>query len=110
MWHRNGGRPMPGGERGLTATKAACALASLLRKWGVVEIEGVTQYPSHLTSTLGVKIDLSRWTGALEMRSLSLFVRQGMSSILGSEKPTPSLAPLAFSLAYCFCKICILRR
>ena len=43
LWHRKGGRPTPGGERRLTATKAACALASLLTKWGVVETEGVNQ-------------------------------------------------------------------
>jgi len=40
---RKGGRPIPGGDSLLTATKAAWALASLLTKWGVVEIEGVYQ-------------------------------------------------------------------
>jgi len=40
LWQRKGGRLIPGGERRLTATKAAWALASLLTKWGVVEIEG----------------------------------------------------------------------
>ena len=71
----------------------------------------MNQYPSHLTSLLGAKIDPSRWTGALEMRSLSLGVLQWMSSVLGTEnlKPTPSLAPQAFSLAYCFCRIWMLR-
>jgi len=44
------------------------------------------------------------------MGSLSLFVRQWMSSVLGTEKPTPSHASLAFSLAYCFCRIWMLRR
>ena len=38
-----GGRPIPGGERRFTATKAAWALASLLTKGGVVAIEGVNQ-------------------------------------------------------------------
>jgi len=37
------GRPIPGGESLLTATKAAWALASLLMKLGVVENEGVNQ-------------------------------------------------------------------
>ena len=60
--------------------------------------------------TLGVKTDPSSWTGVLEMGSLSLFVRQRMSSVLGTEKPTPSLDPLVFSLAYCFCSIWMLRR
>ena len=44
------------------------------------------------------------------MGSLSLFVHQWMSSGLGTEKPTPSLYPLVFSLAYCFCSIWMLRR
>jgi len=44
------------------------------------------------------------------MGSLSLGVRQWMSSILGTEKPTPSLDPLVFSHAYCFCSIWMLRR
>jgi len=89
----------------LTATKAAWALASLLTKWAVVEIEGLNQSPSHLTSPMGVKTDPSRWIGALQMGALSLFVRQWISSVLGTEKLTPSLAPLAFSLAYCLCRI-----
>ena len=38
-----GGGPTLAGESRLTATKAAWALASLLTKWGVVEIEGVNQ-------------------------------------------------------------------
>jgi len=44
------------------------------------------------------------------MGLLSLFVRQWMSSVFGTEKPTPSLAPLAFSLAYSPCRIWMLRR
>jgi len=43
LWQRKGGRPTPGGERRLTATKAGWALASLLTKWRVVEIEGVNE-------------------------------------------------------------------
>jgi len=43
------------------------------------------------------------------MGSLSLFVRQWMSSVLGTEKPTPNLTPLAFSLADYFCRIWMLR-
>jgi len=50
--HRKGGRPIPAGESLLTATKAAWALGSLLVKCGVVEIEGVNQYPSQQTSSL----------------------------------------------------------
>jgi len=50
------------------------------------------------------------WTGALEMGPQSLFVRQWMSPVLGTEKPTPSLAPMHLSLAYCFCRIWMLRR
>jgi len=44
------------------------------------------------------------------MGPLSLFVCQWMSSGLGIEKPTPSLAPLAFNLANCFCRIWTFRR
>jgi len=58
------------------ATNAAWALASLLVKCGVVEIEGVNQYPNHQTSSLGWKIDPSRWIGAWETGPLSRLVRQ----------------------------------
>jgi len=44
------------------------------------------------------------------MGSLSRFVRQLISSVLGTEKPTPSLDPLVFSLAYYFCNIWMLCR
>jgi len=44
------------------------------------------------------------------MRSLSLFVRQLMSAVLGTKKPTPYLDPLVFSLVYSFCNIWMLRR
>ena len=80
-WHRKGGRPIPGGERLLTATKAAWALASLLVKCVVVEIEGVNQYQSHRTTSLGGKIEPSRCTGDREIGPLSLFVLQWMSSV-----------------------------
>ena len=96
---RKEGRPIAGGESLLMATTAAWALADLLVKWGVVDIEGVNQYPSHRTSLLGLNTDPSKWIGALDMGPLSLFVRQWMSSVLGIEKLTPSLAPLDFSLA-----------
>jgi len=43
LCQRKGGRPIPGEESSLTATKAAWALASLLTKWGLVETEGVNQ-------------------------------------------------------------------
>jgi len=43
LWQRKGRRPIPGGESLLTAMKAACALASLFVKWGVVVREGVNQ-------------------------------------------------------------------
>jgi len=58
-----GGRPIPGGESLLMATKAAWALARLLVKGGGVENEGVKQYPSHRTSSLGGKIEPSRCIG-----------------------------------------------
>ena len=73
------------GESLLMATKAAWALANLLVQWGVVDIEGVNQYPSHRTSLLGLKTDPSKWIGALDMGALSLTVRQWMSSVLGME-------------------------
>ena len=97
--HRKGGRPFPGGESLFTATKAACALANLLTKCGVVESEGVNKLPSHLTSFLGLKIDPSKWIGGWEIGAMSLLVRQWMSSVLGIEKLTPSRAPLALSQA-----------
>ena len=40
-WHRYGGRPLPGGERGLTASKAPCASESLRAKWALVDRDGV---------------------------------------------------------------------
>jgi len=80
------------------ATKAAWALASLLVKCGVMEIEGVNQYPNHLTSSLGGKIELSRCTGERETGPLSLIVLQWMSSVFGMEKLMPSRAPLAFNI------------
>ena len=110
LCQRKGGRPIPGGQSLLTAMKAVWALASLLTKSGVLETEGVNQYPGHITSTLGWKTDPSWWTGALEMGSMSVFVRQWMSSVLGTERRRPSLAPLALSLAYCFYRIWMLCR
>jgi len=92
-WHKKGGRPIPGGESLLTATNAAWALASLLVKCGVVDIEGVNQYPSQRTSSLGRNTESSRWIGARETGPLSLFVLQWMSSVFGTEKPTPSRPP-----------------
>ena len=89
-WHKNRGRPIPGGDSLLTATKAAWALASLLVKCGVVYIEGVNQYPSQRTSSLGWKMDPSRWIGEREIGPLSLMVHQWMSSVLGMEKLTPT--------------------
>lgn len=109
-WHRKGERPIPGRKSLLTATKAACALASHLVKWGVVESDGVNQRPSHLISPLGWKTILSRWTGAAEGGSLSLFVGLWISSVLGTGKPTPRRDPLALSIAYCLCRIRTLRR
>jgi len=41
LWQRKGGRPIPGGERCLTATKAAWTMTSLLTKWGVVETKEI---------------------------------------------------------------------
>ena len=42
-WQRNGGRPLPGGERRLTALKAPCTRDSLRAKWALVDREGVNQ-------------------------------------------------------------------
>ena len=56
----------------------------------VVEIEGVNQYPSHLTSSLGGEIEPYRCIGERDTGPLSLFVLQWMSSVFGIEKPTPS--------------------
>ena len=109
-WQRKGGRPIPGRESLLTATKAACTLASRLVKWVVVELEGVNQYPSQRTSSFGLKTELSRWIGAWEIGPLSLFVRLWISSVLGIEKHTPSWDPLTFNRAYCLCRIWMFRR
>jgi len=69
-WHRNGGRPILGGESLLTATKAAWAMASLLANCGVVKIEGVNQYPSQRTSSFGGKIEPSKWIGEQEKKEI----------------------------------------
>ena len=42
-WQRYGGRPLPGGERRLTASKAPCARESLRAKWALVDRDGVNQ-------------------------------------------------------------------
>ena len=42
-WQRYGGRPLPGGERRFTASKAPCARESLRAKWAMVDSEGVNQ-------------------------------------------------------------------
>ena len=73
-WHKNGGRPIPGGESLLTATNAAWALASLLVKCGVVDIEGVNHYPSQRTSSLGGKTKPSKWIGERATGPLALIV------------------------------------
>jgi len=91
-------------------TKAAWAWANLLVKWGMPDIEGVNQWPSHLTLSLGLKPEPSRWIGAWDIGPLSLFVPQWMSSVLGMENLTPSVAPLDFSRAYCLCRIWMFRR
>jgi len=44
------------------------------------------------------------------MRSLSLLVRQWISSVLGTEKLAPNLDPLVYGRAYCFCSNWTLRR
>ena len=47
-WQRYGGRPLPGGERRFTASRAPWARANLRAKWALVDRDGVNQYPSHL--------------------------------------------------------------
>ena len=42
-WQRKGARPLPGGNRLLTASKAPWARASFLEKWELAEREGVNQ-------------------------------------------------------------------
>jgi len=64
QWERKGGRPIPQGDSRFIATKAAWGFARRLLKWGVVESEGVNQYPNHLRSSLGLNIDTCRWMGA----------------------------------------------
>ena len=59
----------------------------------------MNQEPSQQTSSLGGKIEPSKWIGERGNGALSLLVRQWMSSVLGMEKLTPSRAPLAFSVA-----------
>ena len=46
---------MPGGERRFTVSRAPCARESPRAKWALVDRDGVNQYPSHLTSSLGEK-------------------------------------------------------
>ena len=42
-WQRYRGRPLPGGERRLTASKAPCARESLRAQWALVAKDGVNQ-------------------------------------------------------------------
>ena len=42
-WQRYGGRPLPGGERRYTASKAPCDRESLRAKWALVDRDGVNQ-------------------------------------------------------------------
>jgi len=66
LWQRYGGRPFHGGESLLIVSRAPGARDSLLLKWVLVEREGVNQYPSHLTSSLGEKYRLSNRTPAVD--------------------------------------------
>ena len=75
-WQMKGGRPFPGGKKCLTASKAPWARASLLEKCALVEREGVNQYPSHLTSSLGEKYRSSSRIPAEEGGERSCGVRQ----------------------------------
>jgi len=66
LWQRYGGRSFPGGESLLILLKALWARASLLLKWALEERGGVSQYPSHLTVSLGEKYRSSNRTPAVE--------------------------------------------
>ena len=94
----------------MMATKAAWALASRLVKCGVVETEGLNQYPSHPTSFFRGRTDPSKWTGAREIGPLSLLVLQWINSVFGMEKLTPSRPPLALRTTYCLCSNWMFRR
>ena len=85
-WQRYGGRPLPGGERRLMASKGPCARERRRAKWASVDRGGVNQYPSHLTSFLGEKYRSSSLTPAVEGGARSWGVRQWTSSVLGTEK------------------------
>ena len=85
-WQRYGGRPLPGGERRFTASRAPWARANLRAKWALVDRDGVNQYPSHLTSFLGEKYRSSSLTPAVAGGALSWGVRQWTSSVFGTEK------------------------
>ena len=85
-WQRYGGRPRPGGERRLTASKAPCARERRQAKWALVDRGGVNQYPSHLSSFLAEKYRSSSLTPAEEGGARSWCVRQWTSSVLGTEK------------------------
>ena len=85
-WQRYGGRRLAGGERPFTASKAPWGRDRQRAKWALVDRDGVNQYPSHLTSSLGEKYRSSSLTPEVEAGARSWGVRQWTSSVLGTEK------------------------
>ena len=65
-WQWYGGRPLPGGERRLTASKVPWARDRRWAKWALVDKDVVNQYPNHLISFLGAKYRSSSLTPAAE--------------------------------------------
>ena len=90
---------MPGGESLLMAAKAPWARARRFAKWEEVEKEGVNHRPNYLISFLGAKVSPSRSIGESEGGARSHWARQWMSSVFGTENPTPRGWPIAFRWA-----------
>ena len=86
LWHRKGGRPIPGGDRRFIVAKAALASEYRLEKWGRGSKVGVKRKPNHLSTGLGGKVIPLRWTGRVEGGLFSHVSRQWINSVLGIER------------------------
>ena len=94
-WHRKGLMLALGKDSCLTNEKAAWANESLCLKWCVEVRARDSKYPSHLTTGDQWKRWLSSSMGVVEYRVLWLGVRQGMSSVLWTEKEIPRFFPFS---------------
>ena len=95
---RKGATPFPGREIGFRAKKTALAKASLFVKWWFVFREGVSQYPSHLSTFAGLIITSPRAAAVSGVDPLCHLVRQWTRSDFGSEKERPRRSAFASSI------------